>query len=111
MTPREIRVGQLVRVTADRHDTPFGTLARVHTIRGTARRWSFTVKWLTRNSPIRRAYSFELFEEDVHDFEAYDGPGPSSPPFIHVRRTPASKKSRPHQLRLPSADDPIEMTG
>ena len=109
VTPQDIRVGQLVRVTVDRCDMPVGTLARVTTIGCTAHRWSFTVEWLTRNSPIRRAYSLDLFEEDVHGFEMSDGPG-SAPPIIHLRRTSAPRKPLPLQLLLPYADDHTETT-
>ena len=103
MTAEEVQVGRLVRVSMDRWDVPAGTLGRVLAIGTTGNQWCFTVEWLARNSPVRRRYSLNLFEADLPDFEAYDGPVSSPPSFMKSRRS--VPKERPLQLALPFAGE------
>ncbi|GKS58527.1 hypothetical protein YTPLAS18_20540 [Nitrospira sp.] len=67
--------------------------------------WCFTLEWLNRDTPKRRPYSLNLFEEDLAHFEVFEGPIPTSPSFVRQRRVTAARKERPLQIPLPFVRD------
>ena len=109
MTLEQVQLGRMVRVVATRWDAPLGTLAKIDTIGSTADRWCFTVEWLTRNSPLRRSYSLNLFEEDLPHFEVFAGPVPERPSSKKPSHLSSTRKERPLQLPLPFTADHTDL--
>lgn len=96
-----------MRLTVDRWDLPAGTLLRVETVRSTADPWRFTVALLMPGSVLPRPYGLNFFEEDLAQFEPFDGPIPRPAPYERPSRGSARRKERSPQLFLPFADGDI----
>jgi hypothetical protein len=97
LTPEQIIKGVTLRVIADRHDRPVGTLARVMNtgVFPYDDKWWFTVEWLTYLSK-GSSHSLRLWEEDLPSFELMTGPVEIATSSI------PSKKRYPFQFKPPS---------
>jgi hypothetical protein len=93
----QITKGVRLRVIADRHERPLGTIARVMAtgVFTYDNKWWFTVEWLTY-LPKRSSYSLRLWDDDLHTFELVTGP--VEIPALSMQ----SRKRDPFQFRPPS---------